>query len=110
MTAVHATALVGLTLETAKTVAVAVVVVFVVGAVASAWLVKTIVQKVATVLVLAALAFAVWTQRDAAQECADAVRENYLDEAADEEPENTECSFFGFTVDISDPRDDGTTE
>ena len=55
----------GLTLDAARNIAVAVAVAFVVAAVASLWIMRTFVQKVAAIVVLAALAFAVWTQRGA---------------------------------------------
>jgi hypothetical protein len=103
----------GLTLDAAKNIAVAVAVGFVVAAVASAWIMRTILQKVAAVVLLAALAFAVWTQRTALTDCADAVQENYSRAGADVTLSDTDCSFFGFTVTISDPRpsdpaDDGS--
>jgi hypothetical protein len=97
----------GLTLDAAKNIAIAVAVGFVVAAVASAWIMRTVVQKVIAIVVLAALAFAVWTQRTALTDCADAVQENYARAGADVTLSDTDCSFFGFTVTISDPR---TTE
>ena len=66
-----------LTLDAAKNIAIAVAVIFIVGAIASMWLMKTIVQKLAVVAVLGLLAFAVWSQRTALQDCADKVQENF---------------------------------
>lgn len=90
-------------LDTARNVAIVVVVVLVVGAVASAWLMKTIVQKVAVSLVLLLLAFSVYTQRSAMQDCADQVKANL--DRTDVQRATAECSFFGVDVSISDPRD-----
>jgi len=83
------------------------VVLFLVGSVASAWIMKTILQKVAVAAVLALLAFAVFTQRTALQDCADKVRDVYAlrDEAVNPAvPLDTDCSFFGTTITIPDPR------
>ena len=63
-----------LTLDQAKTIAVVVAAVLVALALLSAWIMKTIVQKVALVVILGLLAFAVWTQRTSLDECADKVR------------------------------------
>ncbi len=93
-----------LTLDTARNIAAAVVVVFVVGAIASMWLMKTIVQKVAVAAVLGLLAFAVWSQRTSLQDCANAVRDSFEIAGTGVTVSETDCSFFGFTVTISDPR------
>lgn len=95
-----------LTLDAAKNVAIAVAAIFVIGAVLSAWLMKTIIQKVATALVLAVLAFAVWSQRTSLQDCADKVSDAYDRNGSSVTFLDTECSFFGATITISDPRDD----
>ncbi len=94
-----------LTLDQAKNIAIAVAVVFVVGAIAAAWLMKTIVQKVAVIAVLAVLVFAVWSQRTALQDCADKVQAGFELVETDVTLADTECSFFGISVTISDPRD-----
>lgn len=96
-----------ITLDAAKNVAIAVAATFLIGAVLAAWLMKTILQKVAVALVLAILAFAVWSQRTSLQECADKVQAAYSREGTDVTLIDTECSFFGATITISDPRDDG---
>lgn len=67
-------------------------VVLAVGAVLAAWLASKIIQKVVFVVVLVALGFAVWTQRDALEDCADRV------DAADEG--SATCTFFGRDVTI----------
>lgn len=94
----------GITLDTAKNIAIGVVVVFLLGSLLAAWLMKTIIQKVAVAVVLALLAFAVWSQRTSLQECADKVQENFELEGTTASFVDTDCSFFGFDVTISDPR------
>ena len=93
-----------LTLETAKQLAIAVVVIFVVGAFLAAWMMKTIVQKLATVFVLGLLAFAVFTQRTSLQDCADKVQGNFEPIGIDVTVTDTDCSFFGATITVKDPR------
>lgn len=79
----------------AKTIAIVVVVALVVAALAWAWLMKTIVQKLVGLVILLALAGAVWYQRDALQDCADEARARAA--ARDISGELT-CSFFGQDV------------
>ena len=87
-----------LTLGQAKTIAVLVVVVLVVLALASAWLMKEVMQKVALVVILGLLALLVWTQRASLQECADKVRAAGAD-LADPDVDTT-CSFLGRDIEI----------
>jgi hypothetical protein len=79
----------------AKTIAVVVMIAFVVLGLVSAWLLKTVVQKVVVLVVLLGLAGVVWYQRDSLQECADEARARA--EARDVEGELT-CSFVGQDV------------
>jgi hypothetical protein len=95
-----------LTLDDAKTIAVVGATVFAVGAVVSLWIMKSIVQKLAVAALLGLLAFAVWSQRVSLQDCADKVQESFELAGSDVTVTDTECSFFGFTVSISDPRSD----
>lgn len=95
-----------LTLDAAKNIAIAVALIFIVGAVAAAWIMKTVMQKLVTTLVLVILAFAVYTQRTSLQDCADKVKGNFAREGTSVTVADTDCSFFGVTVTISDPRDD----
>jgi hypothetical protein len=97
--------LLALTLAAAKNIAIAVVVVFLVGAVASAWIMKTVVQKLVTAFVLVLLAFAVFTQRTSLQDCADKVKGNFSRAGTSVTVTDTDCSFFGVTVNIKDSRD-----
>ncbi len=93
-----------LTLDDAKTIAIVAATVLGVGAVVSFWIMKSIVQKLAVAALLAVLAFAVWTQRVSLQDCADKVQDSFERAGTDVAVTDTECSFFGITVTISDPR------
>ncbi len=95
-----------LSLDDAKNIAIALATVLVVGAGVSFWIMKTIVQKIAVALLLGLLAFAVWTQRVSLQDCADKVQGNFERVGTDVTVTDTDCSFFGVTITISDPRDD----
>jgi hypothetical protein len=95
-----------LTLDDAKTIAVVVATALAVGAVVSFWVVKSVVQKLAVAALLALLAFAVWSQRVSLQDCADKVQDNFELAGTDVTVTDTECSFFGVTVTIADPRSD----
>lgn len=95
-----------LTLDDAKTIAVVAAAALVAGAVVALWAMKTVLQKVMTALVLAVLAFAVWTQRQSLVDCADKVQASYDRIGTDVTLADTDCSFFGLTISISDPRDE----
>lgn len=99
-----------ITLDEAKNIAIGLVVVLVVGAIAAAWVMKTIMQKLAVALVFALLAFAVWTQRVSLQDCADKVIEAYEFDGVNTTIIDTDCSFFGTTITISDPRNEDNTD
>lgn len=86
-----------LSLGQAKTIAIAIVIVLIVSAIGSAWLMKTIAQKAAMAVILALLALLVWTQRTSLDECADKVRAGGV--SVDET-----CSFFGRDIKISTNR------
>lgn len=90
-----------LTLGQAKNIALAIAAVLVLGAIASAWVMKTIMQKVALVVILGLLAVLVWSQRSSLDECADKVREA---SAGGVRTIDTTCSFFGRDVQISTDR------
>lgn len=93
-----------ITLDDAKTIAIVAASALVVGAAVSFWIMKTIVLKLAAAVMLLLLAFSVWTQRESLQDCADKVLENYERTGIDVTVIDTECSFFGMTISISDPR------
>lgn len=92
------------TLDQATTIGVVATTALVVGAIASFWVMKGIVQKVAGFVLLGLLAFAVWTQRGALQDCADKVRASYERSGTSVTVNDTECSFFGLSINIADPR------
>ncbi len=100
----------GLTLDDAKTIAIVAATALALGAIVSFWIMKSIVQKLAVALLLGVLAFAVWTQRVSLQDCADKVQDNFELVGADATLTDTECSFFGITVTISDPRPADSTD
>jgi hypothetical protein len=95
-----------LTLDNAETIAVVAATALAVGAVVSFWVMKSIVQKLAVAALLGLLAYAVWTQRISLQDCADKVQDNVELAASDLIITDTDCSFFGVTVTISDPGSD----
>lgn len=98
-----------LTLDDAKTIAIVAATALAVGAVVSFWVMKSLVQKLAVAALLGVLAFAVWTQRVSLQDCADKVQDNFELAGTDVVVTDTECSFFGITVTISDPRAPGSS-
>jgi hypothetical protein len=98
-----------LTLDDAETIAIVAATALAVGAVVSFWVMKSLVQKLAVAALLGLLAFAVWTQRVSLQDCADKVQDNFELAGTDVVVTDTECSFFGITVTISDPRAAGSS-
>lgn len=92
-----------LTLDQARTIAMIAVVGLVVLAIGSAWLMKTLAQKLALVAILGLLAVVVWSQRASLQECADKVRAQARTQVTQVD---TTCTFFGRDVTISTVRDD----
>lgn len=91
-----------LTLGQAQTIAVLVVVVLIGLALASAWLMKEVMQKVALVVILGLLALLVWTQRASLEECADKVKAAGL--SFNDPDVDTTCSFFGRDIEIKQDR------
>lgn len=94
-----------LTLEQATRFAMVAALVLVALAVVSAWLMKTVTQKVALAVVLGALAVLVWTQRTSLQDCADRVRSDAGASQAGASQLDTTCSFLGRDVTIPTRRD-----
>ncbi len=86
-----------LTLEQAKAIALVVVIGLVLIAIAGAWVMKEVTQKVILVVVVGLVALLVWTQRSSLDECADKVREGGVGG-------DTTCSFFGQDIRISTNR------
>jgi hypothetical protein len=87
-----------LTLQAARNGAIIAVVVFVALAIASAWLMKSIAQKVALVVVLGLLAVLVWTQRASLDDCAKRVKANRA--AGTAVGTDTTCTFLGQDINI----------
>ena len=79
-------------LETAKTVAIVIIVAFVVMSILSAWLIKTVVTKLIVAVVMIGLAIAVFSQRASLQDCADKAKTNRGREVS--------CTFFGTEVQV----------
>ena len=88
--------MIALSLESAKTIAIVVAVVFVVLSVISALVIKSIVTKLIMVVLMACLALGVWTQRTSLQDCAD--RAQAKAEAGD--ISGLTCTFFGTAIDV----------
>ena len=89
-----------LTLDTARNLAIVLVIVFVIGGFLSAWLIGKVVAKVIAIAVFAVLAVAVWANREALEDCADKVQTAF---ALGATPADRECNLFGFTVEIPAP-------
>ena len=79
-------------LETAKTVAMVIIAVFVLAGILSAWLIKTLVTKLIVAVVMVGLAIAVYSQRASLQDCADKAKANLGKEVT--------CTFFGTDVTV----------
>ena len=88
--------MIALSLETAKTVAIAVAIAFVASAVLSAWLIKNIVAKLIMVVLMAGLALGVWTQRTSLQDCAAKAQA----QAEALEVTGLSCTFFGTEIEV----------
>jgi hypothetical protein len=92
------TAVLALSLQAARNGAIIAVVVFVALAIASAWLMKSLAQKVAVMLVLGLLAVLVWSQRASLDDCADRVRDSRAAGAG--ALLDTTCTFLGQDITI----------
>jgi hypothetical protein len=95
---------IAITPEQATTSAIVVTTALAVAAVLSFWVMRSIAQKLLVAVLLGLLAFAVWSQRTSLQDCVDKVEANYERVGVAVEVADTECSFFGLTITISDPR------
>jgi hypothetical protein len=85
-----------LTVDSAKQLAVAIVVGFVVLTLVSAAAIQKVTTKIVTMVVLIGLALGVWTQRNSLQDCGERVRAK----AAAGDQSSTTCTFIGFEVDV----------
>ena len=86
-----------LSVDSAKNLAVGAVVVFLVMALASAWVVKHAVAKLISVVLMAGLALGAWTQRTNLENCVDRAQPA-LEVGAD-----VTCTFFGTEVQLPIP-------
>jgi hypothetical protein len=89
-----------LSLQTARNGAIIAVVVFVALAIASAWLMKSIAQKAALVVVLGLLAVLVWSQRASLDDCAKRVKADRAAGATADVGTDTTCTFLGQDITI----------
>ena len=83
-----------LTVDSAKNIAIAVVIVFVITAIISAKLMASVTKKAIMFLVLGALSLGVFTQRQALESCANKVED-------DVGTAETTCTFFGTDIHIN---------
>ena len=88
--------LVGLDFETAKNASLWTVAIAVLLALVTVWVVKEVVKKVLTVVILLAIAGLAWSQRAELTACADEVRQT-VDALA---VPDTSCTFFGQEVTV----------
>jgi len=86
-----------LSVDSAKNLAIGAVVVFLVMALASAWVVKHAVAKLITVVLMAGLALGAWTQRTNLESCVDRAAQ------AVEVGADVTCTFFGTDVELPTP-------
>jgi hypothetical protein len=89
----------GLDFDTVRNFALVVIVAAVVLAGVTAFVVKAVVGKVVTIVLLGGLAVLVWSQRQSLEDCADRVGATLGAGAVDD----TTCTFFGRDVTISSP-------
>ena len=86
-----------LSVDSAKNLAIGAVVVFLVMALASAWVVKHAVVKLVSVVLMAGLALGAWTQRTNLESCVDRAAQA-VGVGAD-----VTCTFFGTDVELPTP-------
>jgi hypothetical protein len=86
-----------LSVDSAKNLAIGAVVVFLVLALASAWVVKHAVAKTVSIALMAGLALGAWTQRTNLERCVDRAAE------AVQVGADVTCTFFGTDVQLPTP-------
>ena len=84
--------MIALSLESAKTIAIVVVIAFIALSVISALVIKSIVTKLIMVVLMACLALGVWTQRTSLQDCADKAEALGV--------RGLTCTFFGTDIEV----------
>lgn len=90
-------------LESAKKLALGLIVLFAVLSVVSAVIIKNITTKIISIVLMVGLALGVWTQRTNLQDCADTARER----AAVGVTTGLSCTFFGTDVTIIKGTEEG---
>jgi len=85
----------GITLETMRTIATIGAVGFVILALISGILLKSIAQKAAFLAIFGLVAVLIWTQRQSLEDCAAIVQASLLTDGTE-----ATCSFLGFSVTI----------
>ena len=88
-----------MTVESAKNIGIGVAVVLLGFMVLMGWLVKNLVTKLLSILLLGGLAFGVWTQRSSLQDCASQVKAR----AAVGNTSDVTCKFLGSDIKVSVP-------
>lgn len=83
--------------DSAKNVAIVVVVVFLAFTVLSAWVVKNIVGKIISVVILAGLSATAWSQHSSLQTCADKAKAAVAAQGTDA---SVSCKLFGVSVKV----------
>ena len=87
---------IALSLQTAKTVAMGVIVVLALLAIVMASIIRKVIAKLLSIALLVVLGGVVWTQRTSLQHCADQFRDRTV--AGD--PAATICTFFGKSITV----------
>jgi hypothetical protein len=88
-----------MTVESAKNIGIGVALVLLIMMVLMAWLVKNVTTKLISVLILAGLAFGVWTQRTSLEDCAGKVKaRGALGDTSD-----ITCTFLGSDIKVPVP-------
>ena len=95
--------MVALSLDTVRDTAIVVVGGAVVAAIVLTWVLKAVLWKVLSIVVLGVLAAVVWSQRTSVQECADQVRATLSVDGLDETTADATCTFFGRDVTVGSP-------
>ena len=85
-----------LDIQAAKNLGIAIIGGFIVLSFVSAVVIKNVVAKLLTMLVMVGLALGVWTQRTALQDCSDRVQA----QVSSGSTADTTCRFFGTDVDV----------
>lgn len=86
-----------LSLQSAKTIGIVVLIAFIAFAVISAWVIKNVTMKIISILLLLGLGLGAWTQRSNLQDCADRAKAK-VDAGIDEG--SITCEFFGTEVSV----------